>query len=103
MEFLNRFTDVVLFRPLEFGELARVTDLILKKFAARMKQEKNLLVRFEEDVAEYILTTGYNPAFGARSLNRFVEEHMGDSIARKVIADDIGRGQEVVVGVRDIT
>lgn len=102
LEFLNRFNDIIFFRPLSDSELISVVKLIVGKFARRLKEEKNIDVSFTGDAVERIISAGYDPVFGARSLLRYVEDKIEDVIARKIISGEIAKGQVINISADDI-
>jgi ATP-dependent Clp protease ATP-binding subunit ClpC len=95
VEFLNRFEGVVFFRPLRGKELNSVVWLQLQKLARRLRKEKNIEIDFDENMVEKIIEKGYNPVFGARSLNRYIEDSVEDLIAKKIIAGEIVKGEKI--------
>ncbi|MFZ2187669.1 MAG: AAA family ATPase [Candidatus Moraniibacteriota bacterium] len=97
LEFLNRFDSMVFFEPLQADELLQVALLKLKKFALRLKQEKNIVISFAPDVAQKIVERGYEPVFGARSLNRYIEDAIEDMIVKKIIAGEIASGGSLLI------
>ena len=48
---------------------------------------------------EFIIETGYDPAFGARPLKRLVQRHVETLLARKIIADQVEPGAVLTVDV----
>lgn len=94
-EFLNRFEGVVFFRPLNEIELRSVVRLQLQKFIRKISKEKNIQIDFDENVVEQIIQKGYNPIFGARSLNRYMEETIEDLVARKIISGEVNSGEKI--------
>ena len=99
VEFLNRFDGVIFFRPLNQSELVSVVQLKLKNFARRMDKEKNIQIDFEEDIVQKIIQRGYNPIFGARSLNRYIEDTVENLVAEKVIAGQASNGEKITIGL----
>ncbi|MEK9151304.1 MAG: AAA family ATPase [Patescibacteria group bacterium] len=97
LEFLNRFDGIIFFEPLKQEELERITELKLKKFADRLKKEKNITISFASDVVAKIVEKGFEPEFGARSLNRFIEDAIEDVVVKKIIADEIAEGGTLTV------
>lgn len=93
VEFLNRFTGVVFFRPLNDSELRSVARLLLQKFAKRLHEEKNIDIEFDDTLVTSIIQKGYNPIFGARSLDRYVEHTVEDIVATKIISGELTKGQ----------
>lgn len=87
-EFLNRFEGVIFFRPLNEKELTSVVRLQLQKFARRVLKEKNIELEFDEKIIEDIIQNGYNPIFGARSLNRYIGGTIEGIVAKKIISGE---------------
>ena len=54
-----------------------------------------------ERAKDYIVETGYDPAFGARPLKRLVQRDIETLLARKIIAGDIDQGTTLVVDVEN--
>ncbi len=96
-EFLNRFEGIVFFRPLNQIELKSVVRLQLQKFIRRLSKEKNIEVFYDETIVEKIIERGYNPIFGARSLNRFIEDELESIVARKIIAREVSPGEKISI------
>lgn len=101
-EFLNRFDGVIFFEPLKAGELEQVVRLKLGHFAARLKKEKNIGIAFAPDVAARIVELGYEPEFGARSVNRYIEDHIEDVVVRKIISGEATSGGNLSVSAAEL-
>ena len=97
LEFLNRFSSVVFFSPLSDEQLVSVVKLQLKKFTRKLAKEKNIEIEFGTEVVNGIIEKGYNPMFGARSLNRYIEETVEDLVARKIIAGEVTKGEKIKI------
>ncbi len=97
VEFLNRFDGVIFFRPLNQVELASVVKLKLEKFASRLDKEKNIQIDFKEGIVEKIIKNGYDPIFGARSLNRYIEDTVENLVAKKIIAGEVATGGKITI------
>lgn len=97
LEFLSRFDGIIFFEPLKQEELEAVAELKLKKFADRLKKEKNITISFAQDVVPKIVEKGFEPEFGTRSLNRFIEDTIEDAVVKKIIAGEIGEGGSLMV------
>ena len=98
-EFLNRFDGVIFFRPLNDKELISVVRLQLKKFARRVAKEKNIELIFNENVIQNVIQKGYNPVFGARSLNRYIEDTVEGIVAKKIISGEAVNGGKVEINL----
>jgi ATP-dependent Clp protease ATP-binding subunit ClpC len=102
LEFLNRFDDIIFFSPLVNQELREVAGLKLEALAKRIKKQKNIDLTFDESVPGVILERGYEPTFGARSLNRYIEDKIEDVVVRKVISGEVAEGGSIVITSADL-
>jgi ATP-dependent Clp protease ATP-binding subunit ClpA len=74
-EFRNRIDEVVLFAPLTHDEVREIARHYLQQVSQTMaKAGKTIAV--EDEALELVVTSGYNIAFGARFLKRFIDEHI---------------------------
>lgn len=95
-ELLNRFDDIVIFKPLDKAQIQQITKLMLNDFSNRLK-EKNIYISFDNQVQEVIVNGGFNEQFGARPLRRFIEDSVEDQIAEKILSNEIKEGDKIVV------
>lgn len=95
-EFLNRFDDVVTFKPLGKAEVLQIATLMLKALAKKLHQ-KDINVTFDDKIMQKIITDGVNEEFGARPLRRFIQDNIEDIISQKMLRDEIKRGSSVIV------
>ncbi|OIO31905.1 MAG: hypothetical protein COZ49_01375 [Candidatus Yonathbacteria bacterium CG_4_10_14_3_um_filter_47_65] len=93
-EFLNRFDAVIVFRPLNRAELRTIAELMLRKLRARLKEQSLNLV-INDPLIDYVAGQGYDPAFGARPMNRAIQEYVEQAIAEKMISGDVHEGQSI--------
>jgi ATP-dependent Clp protease ATP-binding subunit ClpA len=89
-EFLNRFSDIVLFKPLGSGEVRQVTELLLHEFARRLSAEKKINLVITEALVDKVASVGFDPEFGARPINRAIEEIVENKVAEFILAGNIG-------------
>ena len=101
-ELLNRFDGVILFHPLDENLLKQVTTLMLQRLAKRL-EEKSLKLVITDELVNYLVKVGSDPAFGARPINRAIQDQVEETIARKLIGGEIKPGSEVVLTEADLT
>ena len=99
-EFLNRLDEIVFYKPLTKDNITHIIDLIMKDLNKRLA-DKQLKCELTERAKDYIVETGYDPAFGARPLKRLVQRDIETLLARKIIAGDIVQGTTLVVDVEN--
>ncbi len=97
-ELLNRFDDIVVFKPLNSPEISQVTKLLLSDLKAKMSVQ-DIILSFDSAAIDKIATGGYNAEFGARPLTRYIQDNLEDVIAKKMLNGEIVRGDKVFVSV----
>lgn len=96
-EFLNRFDEIVIFRPLNKAELLQVVDLILTSINKTLSLQK-VSVAVDQDAKELLVDRGYDPRLGARPMRRVVQRAVENTVARQLLAGEVAPG-----GVMTIT
>jgi len=97
-ELLNRFDEIVAFKPLGEKEILEITKLMLIKVQNNLK-EKDIAIVFDENILAKIAKEGFDKEFGARPLNRFIQDNIEDLIAQKMLKDEIVRGDKITISV----
>jgi len=98
-EFLNRIDDIVLFKPLTPHEVEQITGLMVDKLARRLEDQR-IGLEVTERAIRRIATGGYDPVYGARPLQRYLQRHVESLVGRAIIAGQVPEGSTVVVDVR---
>ena len=99
-EFLNRLTEIVIFRPLIKESMRAIVDLELKKITDRLK-EKKLKLDISDEVKEFLIDKGYDSKLGARPLRRAVEKYLEDSLAEEVLSGSLRKNKSIRVLITD--
>lgn len=72
-EFRNRLDAIVLFNELSMNQIQDIVRLQLSEFSKTLL-EKRIELEFSDDVVEYLAKMAYTPEFGARQIERIIEE-----------------------------
>jgi len=100
-ELLNRFDGVIVFHPLVGEQVTKVAQLMLEKLQKRLK-EKGITFIINDVVLQYLTAQGSDPKFGARSIQRAIQDTIEARIAEKVIAGELEGGSEIALTSADI-
>lgn len=95
-EFLNRFDEIVVFRPLEKPELMQVVDLILSGINKTLALQK-ITVTVEDGAKQHLVEKGYDPRLGARPLRRVVQRAVENTIASQVLSGSVTPGSTITI------
>ncbi|WNX05049.1 ATP-dependent Clp protease ATP-binding subunit [Lacticaseibacillus rhamnosus] len=79
-EFLNRFDDIVEFKPLSKDDLLKIVSVMINDTNNNLKSQ-GLTIHVTDPVKEKLVTLGYNPSMGARPLRRVIQEQIEDRVA----------------------
>jgi ATP-dependent Clp protease ATP-binding subunit ClpB len=83
-ELLNRIDDIVLFKPLQTGEIRRIVDLLLGSLRARLA-DRRIAVDVSDAAKTFLAERGYDPVYGARPLKRAIQQHIENPVARAIL------------------
>jgi ATP-dependent Clp protease ATP-binding subunit ClpB len=98
-EFLNRLDAMVMFNPLDRKELHRITGIQIESLQKRLA-DRRIEVELTDDAKEWLVNTGYDPAYGARPLRRLVQTAVGDKLAMAILSGEVHDGDKVVIGTQ---
>lgn len=93
-ELINRFDGTILFSPLSEDNLKKIAGLMLIKLEDRLK-EKGIRIAITDKLIDSVAKQGMDLAFGARPMNRYIQEKIEGYIADKIIRGEIGAGDIV--------
>ncbi|MGQ9735962.1 MAG: ATP-dependent chaperone ClpB [Thermaceae bacterium] len=95
-EFLNRLDEIVVFRPLERGQIRQIVEIQLQALRARLA-EKRISLKLTEAAKDFLAERGYDPVFGARPLRRVIQRELETPLAQKILAGEVKEGDQVSV------
>ncbi|MET0859739.1 MAG: AAA family ATPase, partial [Microbacterium sp.] len=99
-EFLNRIDEIVLFKPLTFVEIERIVDLQLNELRERLAEQR-ISLESTEQARRFMAEQGFDPAYGARPLRRFVSREVETRVARALLRGDLPEDSTIVVDLAD--
>jgi len=100
-ELLNRFDGIILFRPLTSGNLRMIAKFMLKRLGKRL-EERGVQLVITDALLDYLVSVGQDPKFGARPMNRAIQEKVEQVVAEKMLRGDITAGSRVELTPADL-
>ena len=85
-EFINRVDEVITFRSLDKEDFCAIAKIMLDELKDAL-EEKSIKLKYSAHVLDYIASNSYSRKYGARNMRRFIQTHVEDPIAEKIIAD----------------
>jgi ATP-dependent Clp protease ATP-binding subunit ClpC len=101
-ELVNRFDEVVLFRPLTEEELSLVAQVMLQDVNKTLANQQ-ITVQLTPEALRQIVHQGYDPEFGARPIRRIIQKTVENAVAVKILQGQTQPGNTIVLDVSDLT
>lgn len=100
-EFLNRFDEIVLFRPLTPPELKQVVRLLISEVNITLEAKK-IRVELADAAADWLVKTGYDPRLGARPMRRMVQRSVENIVAKRLLGGEVSPGTTITLDLPDL-
>lgn len=100
-ELINRFDEVVLFRPLDKNELLQVVALLLQEVNDNLASEQ-ITVSLTEAAAQAIVDNGYDPRLGARPMRRVMQRTVENVVSKRLLSQELQPGNSVTLDETDL-
>lgn len=99
-EFLNRVDSVINFKSLDKINALKIAELLLGKVASYL-DNKDIKATFSTAVNEMVFDKGFSKKFGARPLERTIDQRVVKPLAQKILLDELTDGDVVEVDYVD--
>ncbi len=99
-EFLNRIDDMVIFKPLNKGEIIRIIDLALNGIRKRLNERK-IILKVSEAAKQFIANEAYSTTYGARPVKRYLQKFIETELGKMIIKGELLENTTVVVDAYD--
>ncbi len=100
-ELINRFDEVVLFRPLTKEELLQVANLIIQSVNQELA-DKKVTVTLTQPALAHLVDLGYDPRLGARPMRRVISRLVENLIAKRLLSGELKPGSQLTLDVGDL-
>ena len=101
-EFINRFDEVCLFKPLSKDDLFKILDIIMKSVNKGLARQK-ITVTLDDEVKAMLVEKGYDPKMGARPMRRVVQKSVENAVAAAILAGHATPGSTLNITADNIT
>ncbi|KAI0655098.1 P-loop containing nucleoside triphosphate hydrolase protein [Cubamyces menziesii] len=95
-EFINRIDEIVIFRTLSRANVLKIVDIRLKEVQERLTDRK-MKLELDDAAKNYLMSIGYSPVYGARPLNRAIQQELLNPLSVMILSERIRDGETVRV------
>ncbi|XEO93112.1 ATP-dependent chaperone ClpB [Latilactobacillus sakei] len=99
-EFLNRIDDTIMFTPLSLQDVEQIVVKMLADLSHRLADQE-ITLTISEDAKLWVAKEGYDPAFGARPLRRYITNRIETPLAKEIIAGNVLPNTTVEIGLKE--
>jgi ATP-dependent Clp protease ATP-binding subunit ClpB len=99
-EFINRLDEIIVFDVLSEQAIKEIVNLRIKVVKDRLLA-KDIDFRISDEALSYLAREGYNPHYGARPLNRLIQNKILNPVASFIISNNAKKGDTVLVSVKN--
>lgn len=99
-EFLNRIDDTIMFTPLSLTDVKAIVVKMLAELSNRLATQE-ITLTISDAAKTWVAEEGYDPAFGARPLRRYITNYVETPLAKQLIAGDILPNSTVTIDLVD--
>ena len=97
-ELINRFDSTIIFEPLTKEEQGQVAGLMLRNLYDRIK-ERGYELTITRELLEALVVKGYDPQFGARPMQRLIQDVIEEKVAAAIISGAVNKGGVIALDV----
>jgi len=95
-EFLNRVDEIIFFRSLTREQLGEIVDIQIGRLQ-NLLAKRNIDLQLTPSAREALADEGYDPAYGARPLQRTIQRRIQDPLALRLLQGEFADGDTVLV------
>jgi ATP-dependent Clp protease ATP-binding subunit ClpB len=97
-EFLNRLDEVLLFSRLSLSDMGAIVKIQLGGLQKRLA-ERGIELTLDTAALDWLAVQGYDPQFGARPLQRVIQNRLQNPLAEALLEGRFGDGDAIAVGL----
>ena len=99
-EFLNRVDEVITFRALDENDFGKIAAIMIGELKTALA-EKGITLSVTNAALSLIAKESYSHKYGARNMRRYIQTHVEDALAERIIADYERSITHAAVSVQD--
>ena len=95
-EFLNRIDEIVMFTPLNSGEIEEIVRLQAKGVTETLS-ENGVTLEIADSAVKFIAQAGFDPEFGARPVKRAMQRYLLNDLSKQLLAGCVDKSKPIKV------
>ena len=87
-----------MFTPLTQEQIAEIITLALSSLEQRLS-ERDISLELTEQAKKFIAKQAYEPAYGARPVKRYLQNHLENELAKMIVSGEVYDDCKVIADV----
>lgn len=100
-ELLNRFSKVLVFKPLLKEHIFEIAKLHFQKLKNLLLKEQGIYLDISEDALVRLAEVGFDPVFGARPLEGAIRDNIKSKLSEVILKNELGKNMKVLVDMEN--
>ncbi|GAA6011075.1 hypothetical protein JCM11491_005928 [Sporobolomyces phaffii] len=93
-EFLNRIDSIVIYNRLSRSDVRSIVEVRIQEVQKRLRSNgKDITLDITKPALDFLASVGYHPAYGARPLNRAIQNELLHPLSKFLIDESIRDGE----------
>lgn len=99
-EFLNRLDEIILFKPLTKDNIGGIIELLIRDLNKRLS-DREISIQLTDAAKQFVIENGYDPAYGARPLKRYLQKNVETLAAKLILADGVQAEDTILIDMEE--
>ncbi|MBI4091688.1 MAG: ATP-dependent Clp protease ATP-binding subunit [Candidatus Levybacteria bacterium] len=95
-ELLNRFDELVVFKPLSPADMSQIAKLNIEK-TRKLLKDQGFELQISKVALDNLAKEGYDPVYGARPLRRLIQTSIENPISLEIISRKLVAGNTILI------
>jgi ATP-dependent Clp protease ATP-binding subunit ClpC len=95
-ELLNRFDELVVFKPLSPNDMSQIAKLNIEK-TRKLLKDQGFELQISQSALDQLAKEGYDPIYGARPLRRLIQSAIENPISLEIISRRFTAGDTILI------
>lgn len=93
-EFLNRIDSIVIYNRLSRSDVRSIVEVRIQEVQKRLRSNgKDVTLDISKPALDFLASVGYHPSYGARPLNRAIQNELLHPLSKYIIDESIRDGE----------
>ena len=95
-EFLNRIDEIIMFDPLTQNDIRDILHIQMRQLQDKLSEE-GVTIGFTQAFEDWMVTNGYDPAYGARPIKRLMQRELVNQLAKEILSGKVHKDSAIEV------